>query len=181
MSNMAENLQVFAFFESKGARFVIIPACLQSIMAMIHTTDYTRLDLHGQLRIWRETYLYGQVEEIQIPVRARDTIFIRDGHRYRSQTVRQDRYARAVRNIRGYGDHTLARGGPRRDKRIPDRRWGRPSAEISHLNVWHLDGIVFVLLVLHDRCNSEFCSRRGRFRDLDTQAVVEAGCGKSKR
>lgn len=61
----------------------------------------------------KNTYLNSQVKEVQVPILARNTIFIGNRHRYRSRTVGQNRNGGTIRDVReaqvvmGAGSRTL--------------------------------------------------------------------------
>ncbi len=91
-----------------------------------------------------------QVKEVQIPILPRNTIFIGNRHRYRCCTVRQNRDGGTIRDIcqaqvvMGTGSRTLCAA----EKGIS--LCGRCTpVEVAHLDLGHLDSIVFVLLVVH--------------------------------
>lgn len=112
-------------------------------------------------------YLDGEVEEVQIPVRARNTVLVRDSHGYRGQTVCHDRHRGTVGDV-GEGRCSVARPAMRVGRQEGlSLGVGRRSTEASHIVLRHLDGIVFILFLVHDCGGSTLslgqdCSGGGR-------------------
>jgi hypothetical protein len=83
----------------------------------------------------RNTYLNRQVKEVQIPVLARNTIFIGNRHRYRGQTIRQDRNRGTIRDIR---QAQVVVGAGSRSLRAAEEglslRGRGPPVEVAHLD-----------------------------------------------
>lgn len=115
-----------------------------------------------------EAYLNCKIEEIKIPISARHTIFVCDGHRYRGQAVGQNGNPRAICNIRHREWYPTNSAGCRlRREEWFSLRGRRAPTEVAHLYVRYFDVKIFILLVVHFGLR---CARVGK--EVDVEDVV---------